>query len=103
MNKQTEERIQLIHEIIRSIPYGRVATYGQIAKIAGMPKGSRYVAFALRHTSRRAPVPWHRVINSQGRSSIAGSWGKKQLALLKKERVENKNGKIDLIKYQWEY
>lgn len=92
-----------VKEIIRSIPAGKVATYGQIAKYAGNPQGARQVAWVLHASSRKENLPWHRVINSKGGISLPhGSGYETQKALLEKEGVVfGKRDGIDLKKYQW--
>ncbi|KHD88731.1 MAG: DNA methyltransferase [Bdellovibrio sp. ArHS] len=94
---------KVIH-FIQKIPLGQVATYGQIAKLAGKPQGSRGVAWILHSSSKAHKLPWHRVINSQGKISFpeASAAFKKQKALLRHEGVVflDKN-KIDLKKFQW--
>ncbi|MFX1494230.1 MAG: MGMT family protein, partial [Promethearchaeota archaeon] len=57
---------QNIRELIKQIPYGRIATYGQIAAFAGNPRAARQVAWILHSCSKKDNLPWHRVINSKG-------------------------------------
>lgn len=89
---------------IKEIPRGKVATYGQIARVAGKPQGSRGVAWILHSSSVTQDLPWHRVINSKGKISfpeMTESWVK-QKRLLEKEGVEFKDGgAIDLKIFQW--
>ena len=59
-----------IRETIQDIPPGRVASYGQIAEIAGIPRGARQVGYALRHTPEGLELPWHRVVQSSGKSAF---------------------------------
>ena len=59
-------RLQRIYETIRDIPAGCVASYGQVAEIAGIPRGARQVGWALRQLPRGHDVPWHRVITASG-------------------------------------
>ncbi|EEH70092.1 6-O-methylguanine DNA methyltransferase, DNA binding domain protein [Acinetobacter sp. ATCC 27244] len=68
MNEQELHR--QILEVIDLIPYGKVASYGQIAKLAGLPKHARLVGFVLKHLDQESKVPWYRVINAQGRISV---------------------------------
>jgi methylated-DNA-protein-cysteine methyltransferase-like protein len=91
-----------IVDLIRSIPRGRVATYGQIAVMAGMPNGARQVARLLHSSSGKHRLPWHRVINASGGISLpAGSGGGLQRALLEKEGVLFVRGKVDLRRHAW--
>ena len=62
-----------IYSVVRRIPPGRVATYGQVAALAGLPNHARLVGYALHAVSEASTIPWHRVINAQGRISIRGS------------------------------
>ncbi len=59
-----------IYSVIRKIPSGKVATYGQIARLAGMPRHARQVGYALHVLPEKANVPWHRVISSKGEISL---------------------------------
>lgn len=89
---------------IRSIPRGKVATYKQIAALAGKPHGSRGVAWILHSCSTTHKLPWHRVLNAQGKISFEiGSHNFRQ----QKKRLENEGvifsdeGKLNLAKFQW--
>jgi methylated-DNA-protein-cysteine methyltransferase-like protein len=98
----TEFSTQVI-QLIRSIPEGKVATYGQIAQLAGKPQGSRGVAWLLNSSSNAHKLPWYRVLNSKGRISFPpGSASyKKQKGLLQAEGVVFVDGQIDLKKFGW--
>lgn len=86
-------------QMIQSIPPGRVMTYGGIAKAAGNPKGARQVSWLLHSMSQKYHLPWHRVINAQGRISLTGS---EQQEMLEVEGVIfDENDRVDLHKYQW--
>ncbi len=89
--------------VVKRIPRGRVATYGQIAGLAGSPRAARQVVRTLHSSSRKENLPWYRVINSQGRISLGrGSGYEGQLTLLQAEGVAFKlDGSIDLSKSQW--
>jgi len=91
------------YDVIRKIPPGRVATYGQVARLAGMPAHARQVGYGLSHAKDYA-LPWHRVVNAKGEISRRGAPGakEKQQTLLEKERVEfSPQGRINLSRYQW--
>jgi methylated-DNA-protein-cysteine methyltransferase-like protein len=91
-----------IIDLIRCIPRGRVATYGQIAVMAGMPRGARQVARLLHSSSSAHRLPWHRVINASGGISLpAGSGRELQRSLLEKEGVIFLCGKVNLRHYAW--
>ena len=87
-----------IIEVIKNIPAGRVATYGQIAVLAGNPRGARQVVRALHASSEKEGLPWHRVINSKGKISLPlGRGYELQRKLLVKEGVLfYEEGTIDL-------
>jgi methylated-DNA-protein-cysteine methyltransferase-like protein len=75
--------------IIRSIPEGKVMTYGQIADLAGSPRGARQVVRILHSMSRKHRLPWHRVVNAKGEIAIPeGEASEKQAFLLQAEGVE---------------
>jgi methylated-DNA-protein-cysteine methyltransferase-like protein len=87
-------------KIIRSIPPGRVLTYGLVAALAGDPRGARQVARVLHSMSRKHGLPWHRVINFRGGISLRGGEEDLQRTLLEAEGVEfGLNGRIDLSRY----
>lgn len=94
---------QKIYAVIRRIPRGRVATYGQIAELAGMGGHARQVGYALHALPEGSVVPWHRVINASGRISLPPeSGGVTQRLLLEREGVEvGVGGRIRLTRYQW--
>ncbi len=97
-----EELSGRIVEAIRAIPRGRVATYGQIATLAGAPGAARRVAWLLHSSSRKRQLPWHRVIGASGRVSLPQGGGYElQRALLEAERVAFRDEKVDLERFQW--
>jgi len=96
--KQVSENII---EIIKSIPSGKVMTYGQVAKLAGPPATPRLVSYLLHSSSDKYSLPWHRIINSQGKISLTGIAGQEQIQLLLSEVIEINSGKIDLEKYSF--
>lgn len=95
---------QDVIKIIKNIPVGKVLTYGKIAKLAGNPNGARQVSWLLHSSSKKYNLPWHRVINSQGKIALKTQDGQDyQKILLEKEGVEiGSTNKIDLKKYLWE-
>ncbi len=84
--------------IIRSIPAGRVMTYGQVARLAGNPRVARQVARILHILSRTEHLPWHRVLNAKGEISLDGD--EQQLALEAEGIVFDRPGKLSLSRYQ---
>jgi len=97
-------RYAQIWSVIRKIPRGRVATYGQIAELAGLEGHARQVGYALHNLPERSDVPWHRVVNSRGEISprSAGDSHELQKFLLEEEGVEfDLRGRLELKKFQW--
>ena len=90
-------------EIISRIPSGKVATYGQIAVLAGNHRAARQVAWILHSSSRKHGLPWHRVVNSKGRISLPPAGGLEE----QREKLEAEgiafgiNGNIDLTEFLW--
>lgn len=99
MTEFTEEVIK----IIKSIPKGKVMTYGQIAATAGNPWGARQISRILSSMSRKYDLPWHRVINSKGKISLKGEDYFIQMSKLADEGVKVINNKIDFDKYLYQY
>jgi methylated-DNA-protein-cysteine methyltransferase-like protein len=86
--------------LVRAIPEGEVATYGQIAALAGRPRAARVVGGILRHTSE--DVPWHRVVNASGGiSTFRIGAGDLQVALLQSEGIAVVDGHLDLAAHRW--
>lgn len=86
------------------IPRGRVATYGQIAVLAGRPKQARQVGYALAALGSDSDVPWHRVVNARGEISLPSPSGGSALqrALLEREKVKfDSTGRISLERFRW--
>ena len=95
---------QRIWLTVCAIPEGKVSTYGDIAERAGLPGASRRVGAALRKLPKGSQVPWHRVVNASGKSSLPpGSNGEdRQRALLADEGVLlGSGGKSVLKRYRW--
>jgi len=98
-------RYERIYAVVRRIPRGRVATYGQIARLAGLPGQARMVGYALAALTDGSRVPWQRVVNAQGRVSprAGGSGGEElQRAVLRREGVRfGPSGAIPLAAFRW--
>jgi methylated-DNA-protein-cysteine methyltransferase-like protein len=94
---------QEIIEIIRNIPQGKVATYGQIARLAGYNNGARQVVRILHTCTEKHSLPWHRVINAKGEIALSIYNGAdEQKALLEAEGIKFLDEfRLDLKKYQW--
>lgn len=96
-----EDRERRVVEAVRGIPSGTVASYGQIAELAGIPGGARQVGYVLRTTT--AEIPWHRVITASGK--IAFPVGSRQFCeqadRLDAEEVAVERGRVDMRRYRW--
>ena len=93
----------LIYEQVKRVPRGKVATYGQIASLAGNPRWSRVVGYALHVNPEPGVIPCHRIVDRNGRLSPAFAFGgvNMQAELLKREGVEVTDLHVDLSKYMW--
>ena len=100
MEKSTFE---LIYDVVKQIPKGKVATYGQVAALAGSRRWSRVVGYALHANPDPAHIPCHRVVNREGAVSEAFAFGggNRQVELLRAEGVKVTDKKVDLEKYRW--
>lgn len=100
----TSSFYQQIYEVVAQIPEGRVATYGQVAVLAGRPGAARQVGYALAATPEGLQIPWQRVVNAKGEVSKRANAGDEdyQRVLLEAEGVEfGLNGRIALSQYRW--
>ena len=99
-----EERTRRITATIRDIPSGRVASYGQVAEIAGVPRGARQVGYVLRHLPAGHEVPWHRVLRASGEIAFPrGSRGfREQVRRLRDEDVPVSRGRVNMQRWQWQ-
>ncbi len=102
MDKQNT--YQRIYRVVKKIPPGKVATYGQIARLAGLSGHARQVGYALHNLPSKSDVPWQRVINSRGRISFPAesvAWNM-QKSILESEGIQlSENSTVSLFKYQW--
>ena len=93
-----------IYEVVARIPRGKVATYGQIASLAGLRGHARQVGYALAALPADSRLPWHRVINARGCISARRGSGPdvRQRILLEKEGVRfDERGRVSLARHQW--
>jgi methylated-DNA-protein-cysteine methyltransferase-like protein len=96
---------QRIYATVRRVPRGRVATYGQIARIGGIGRGARQIGYALHALPAGTTLPWHRVINAKGEVSLRadGSGAITQRIRLEQEGVRfNARGRVALSKFGWQ-
>ena len=94
-----------IYKIVKLIPYGKVATYGQVADLAGLIGKPRVVGYALFRVVDSMEIPWHRVINAKGevsRSSLRDGNDDRQQSLLEGEGIVFNKRKLDFSVYRWQ-
>lgn len=97
-------RWERVYAVVRRIPRGRVATYGQVARLAGLANQARQVGYALHALPWEGLAPWHRVVNARGAISLppAGGADLTQRMRLEKEGVRfDARGRVDLERYGW--
>ncbi|MCS6173837.1 MGMT family protein [Shewanella baltica] len=92
-----------IWHIVAMIPQGKISSYGKIADYAGLPGRARYVSKALKSAPEHLSLPWHRVLNSQGKISFEKNSVsfQEQMELLRIEGITVNSGKVSLSEYQW--
>ena len=93
-----------IYAVVQRIPRGKVATYGQVAELAGIPRHARQVGYAMHALPHGSDVPWHRVVNAKGEVSprSVAEWADIQRDLLEDEEVYlDARGRIDLRQHRW--
>jgi len=94
-----------IYAVVRRIPRGRVATYGQVAELAGLPGHARQVGYALHALPSATGVPWHRVVNASGGCSLRAAPGAElaQRLLLEREGIRfDARGRLSLAQVRWQ-
>lgn len=93
-----------VYAVVARIPKGRVATYGQVAQLAGLPRSARFVGYALSALTDQK-IPWHRVVNARGeispRSAGHDACEFQRLRLEKEDVHFDRDGRIDLHRYRW--
>ena len=96
--------VKAVWQVVAGIPRGHVLTYGEVARLAGMSRAARRVSMAMRRAPRGMQLPWHRVINAQGKISFPSdsSGYQRQKELLEQEGVVFLNGKIDLERFGYQ-
>lgn len=100
---QDKNTFEKIYEIVRQIPRGYVATYGQIAALAGNKRWARVVGYALHVNPDPEGIPCYRVVNREGRLSDAFVFGgvNRQKQLLEADGIRVEDNHVNLNKYQW--
>ncbi|MDL1889963.1 methylated-DNA--[protein]-cysteine S-methyltransferase [Nitrospirales bacterium NOB] len=103
MQKGKSGKQQRIWSTVEKVPRGKVATYGQIARLSKLPRQARLVGYALHALPHGIQIPWHRIINSKGRISfpVNSDAFKRQKNLLEKEGVNFVKGRVDLKVFGW--
>ena len=103
MKEQSGHTFSAIYDIVKQIPRGTVATYGQIAELAGNRRWSRVVGYALHVNPDPDGIPCFRVVNRFGEvsSAFAFGGGNRQIELLEADGIPCPDGKVDLAVYQW--
>lgn len=94
-----------IYAVVARIPRGRVATYGQIARLANLPGQARLVGYALAALDERSRIPWHRVVNAHGRISLRSNDGPagivQRLRLEQEKVIFDAEGRVRLERFRW--
>lgn len=90
-----------ICRVLASIPAGHVVTYGDLAEMAGYPRAARLAGQILRKLPKDTKLPWHRVINAQGRISLPEPGASRQRKRLEHEGITLLKGRVDMAKYRW--
>lgn len=104
VKQNTDSTFNRIYTVVKRIPRGKVATYGQVARLAGNPRWARVVGYALHVNPDPDGIPCYRVVNRDGRPSPAFAFGgfQEQVYLLEKDGVDfNSDGNVIMEKYQW--
>jgi methylated-DNA-protein-cysteine methyltransferase-like protein len=93
--------VKAVWQVVKGIPRGHVLTYGEVARLAGMSRAARRVSQAMRRAPRDMELPWHRVVNAQGKISFPedSSGFRRQKDRLEAEGVVFLQGRIDLDRY----
>lgn len=95
---------QRVFHVIAAIPYGKVTTYGEVARLAGSSRAARQVGGVLKKLPEGSTLPWHRVINRHGQISLRGEdHARQKQALLAEGIVFSAQGGIDLQVYRWHW
>jgi methylated-DNA-protein-cysteine methyltransferase-like protein len=90
-----------VYRFVKSIPRGRVITYGQLAKALKLPGGARTAGFAVAATPNGQGIPWHRVVGAGGRLLTREPYASKQRHLLESEGTKFLGNRVDMERHQW--
>jgi len=92
-----------VYRLVKWIPRGRVATYGQIAALLEAPRAARAVGYAMKRCPKGGEVPWHRVLNARGGISLRANVSSMltQRILLEREGIPLRHDRVDLAQYRW--
>ncbi len=103
MARPVSDRYPRIYAVVRRIPRGRVATYGQVAELAGLGRAARQVGYALHALPSGTALPWHRVINAAGRISLPPTAGglEQRFRLLEDGVAVDGQGRVSLARHRW--
>ncbi len=104
MDEHSASPFRRVWHVAEAIPEGCVASYSQVAKLAGLNGGARRVGGALAKAPDRSRLPWHRILKADGKIALpAGSAGRReQIRRLEDEGVLIENGRVDMKKFQWQ-
>lgn len=95
---------QRVIQVIAAIPCGTVATYGDVARLAGSPRAARQVGGVLRRLPAESRLPWYRIINRHGHISLQEDDLLRQRDALEAEGIEiSDDGQVDLARYRWQW
>lgn len=104
MDEKQKNSFELIYDVVRQIPRGKVASYGQVAALAGNRRWSRVVGFALHVNPDEHGIPCYRVVTKDGyvSSAFAFGGGNRQIELLEADGIKFIDGHVDMERFQWE-
>ncbi|MGP3095599.1 MGMT family protein [Serratia marcescens] len=95
---------QRVFHIVAAIPFGKVTTYGEVARLAGSPRAARQVGGVLRRLPEGSTLPWHRVINRHGQISLQGEdFQRQRQALLAEGIIFGPHSTVDFERYGWRW
>lgn len=95
---------EMVWQTVAMIPWGKVATYGQVARLCGYPGHARYVGQILKKLPANTSLPWHRVLNAKGEIALTpdSEAYHRQRVLLDEENICFTGGRVQLSRYQWD-